>query len=1056
MKNFLVITFLLSYVFTAFAGKNISIPTHAGKKVMKNWKADSTALKMAKKTGSLKYFAAFSAPIDNKMLVSFQDAGIRILGSAGQIDSKFVYTIIIPPAIDSAIDLLRTQNTFWNLEPVLSADKIDKNVRKKVNQHKAKGEFVDLLVYLENQFTKKTVGELKRLSAKVSEYPEGYNCYRISIVSDNVDAVSSLDEVREIVEYREKQYTIHDARELTNVNALQGATITKMIPPSTTWLNGEQNTGDSVWICINESGSNQHRDFYELTSSGDTVPRTINPASFGLSDHGTHVAGIAAGNGWQSHLAHFITADTNHWRGVAPKALVIPSGEEGDVNNHSFIEWSDGFYNSTSNSHDSRLSNHTAGSTNNNVGVFATANNGSSAQYGVQRGYYSLLVNNKNGIKVGACEKRRAKIASFSSIGPTRDGRVGPDVVAPGTGAFDLVYEIEIDSIALSNNGIKASWNFADAAPTWGVTSDLWQIWDLDHSYGTLKFKSRAGGYLWSDNIFPASTVVCDSTDTLFLRVKAIETVTGIPEKMVVRLFMKRPQDSYNYDDKRRINFSIDFAITADGNWHDVAIPLLDSNLTKQGDLGWMENPDDTIERLRLDWGVTHSGVVSTVGNNGKNNYEAWTGTSMACPHVSGIVALMLQKYRNTVLIPRNISSGTNLNIHDNPFWNSTARAIVVHTATDMVDTLGVSGQSYVNPDFYYKAGIALPSIYTEGPDWVSGFGLVNALKAVEYVDTTRIIEDTINQAITKLKKIHVSDSIANLRVTLCWDDPANVLTSEADAYRCKLVNNLDLYLRHVSTGQIVRPWVLDHNGMHADTIPADGLDSITPEMILNRRAFRGIDTVNNLEVVDINNPDTGIWEVYIVPQSITVDQSSAAGINQEYSLVSDIPFLPPPPPPDTVGAVMGFEVPSLWQFIAGTGTLSSHTSPKTQGNASMQIQGNGYQQIQSVPLNTTHLSEMNKIKVDLYVGNIQPNPYWIGEAQLFVHCPSAGLFNRYVGQVELTGLPRDVFNTLTFNLPSNILNALAGNYNDFSFSLSLNTNSGSGPYYFDNMRFSN
>ena len=73
----------------------------------------------------------------------------------------------------------------------------------------------------------------------------------------------------------------------------------------------------------------------------------------------------------------------------------------------------------------------------------------------------------------------------------------------------------------------------------------------------------------------------------------------------------------------------------------------------------------------------------------------------------------------------------------------------------------------------------------------------------------------------------------------------------------------------------------------------------------------------------------------------------------------------------------MGFEISSsvalycrYWYIIA--------VLLQTQGSASMQIQGNGYQQILSAPLNTTHLAEKNKVKVDLYVGNTQPNPYWI------------------------------------------------------------------------------
>ena len=224
------------------------------------------------------------------------------------------------------------------------------------------------------------------------KYTVGYNCYRISIVPQNVEVIASLDYVREIVDYREKLFTMQDARELTNVNALQGASITKTHPPTAAWLNGVQHTGDSIRICINESGSNKHTDFYEVNQFGDTVIRTPDTTSWGLRDHGTHVAGIAAGNGWRSHLTHFITADTIHWRGVAPKAMVIPGGDSGDVNNHSFAEgwFGESYYIWRSRSYDDMLSNHTLSSTNNNVGVF-TANNGTKAQYGTQRGYYSHL-----------------------------------------------------------------------------------------------------------------------------------------------------------------------------------------------------------------------------------------------------------------------------------------------------------------------------------------------------------------------------------------------------------------------------------------------------------------------------------------------------------------------------------------------------------------------------------------------------------------------------------------------------------------------------------------
>jgi hypothetical protein len=155
-----------------------------------------------------------------------------------------------------------------------------------------------------------------------------------------------------------------------------------------------------------------------------------------------------------------------------------------------------------------------------------------------------------------------------------------------------------------------------------------------------------------------------------------------------------------------------------------------------------------------------------------------------------------------------------------------------------------------------------------------------------------------------------------------------------------------------------------------------------------------------------------------------------------------------------TAEFTMGFEEPTLWSFVEGSGTLTK-ASKKTQGKASIKIEGNGWQKIKCVNLKTTEINETSSaLKFDLYIGATQPNPDWVGQTQLTVNCPSAGIYNRYIGAVELRSLPRDVFSTITFTLPSAVMNVLAGNYSDFSFAVSLNTNAGSGPYYIDNMRF--
>jgi hypothetical protein len=158
---------------------------------------------------------------------------------------------------------------------------------------------------------------------------------------------------------------------------------------------------------------------------------------------------------------------------------------------------------------------------------------------------------------------------------------------------------------------------------------------------------------------------------------------------------------------------------------------------------------------------------------------------------------------------------------------------------------------------------------------------------------------------------------------------------------------------------------------------------------------------------------------------------------------------------PSTIDQIMGFEDASQWNFIFGsTGTLSNSTVT-TGGLSSMQVAGNNFQHIRSIDINTDDFSTVtNKLAFDLFIGNNQPNQSWVGQVQLTINCPSAGINNQFIGAVELSGLPQNQFNTMTFNLPSNVINAMNGSYSDFSFSLELNTNSGSGPYYFDTMRF--
>lgn len=158
---------------------------------------------------------------------------------------------------------------------------------------------------------------------------------------------------------------------------------------------------------------------------------------------------------------------------------------------------------------------------------------------------------------------------------------------------------------------------------------------------------------------------------------------------------------------------------------------------------------------------------------------------------------------------------------------------------------------------------------------------------------------------------------------------------------------------------------------------------------------------------------------------------------------------------PDSTSLMMDFEDASLWSMIWTSGVLKDEFSIRSAGNASLQIQGNYYQQIKSIDVSTASLQPVsNKIALDVFIGGIQNNQWWIGQVQLLVNCPSAGIYNQYIGHAELTGQPLDQFSTFEFNIPPNIMQVLNDTYEDFSFSIAFNTNAGTGSYYLDKLRF--
>jgi len=106
------------------------------------------------------------------------------------------------------------------------------------------------------------------------------------------------------------------------------------------------------------------------------------------------------------------------------------------------------------------------------------------------------------------------------------------------------------------------------------------------------------------------------------------------------------------------------FNSVANASWQETKIALGASS-TRQMNGGWVDG--DTLVYLRVDFSHNNAEGINTLHYDSCSDYIGTQGTSEASPHVAGIAALMLQKYRDLILRPWNQRTGQTLNIHNNP-----------------------------------------------------------------------------------------------------------------------------------------------------------------------------------------------------------------------------------------------------------------------------------------------------------------------------------------------------------------------------------------------------
>lgn len=856
------------------------------------------------------YWCALTAVMTNNLYDQLQSLHVES-NCYGKYKGGYVYHLHIDTAFNTVLSVLQNSGIFVALEPVNTQDKVEEAVwtQRAISLHDSLNQTVRAVIMFWHDLAPE---EIVMLTAGLvdsliyTDSPAKYFFVDAIATNSNLCALAQHDEIKSITLWKPKELITYYARELTNVNKVQKDYFQPVENPSTDWMVDVPYTGDSIWFGNGETNSNgyKHIDFFEYDPvTGDTILRensadksTWESPQFTFTYHGLMTAATAVGNGWASiHSSNYPTTEFLKWRGVAPKAMILTQDYTADVNNRSFTE-GECYYTGISSTADKLTSKHMAGSdTYNNIIVTGPGNNGVKNQYYSQKGYYSVTACSKNTINAGAVEKMGPEIvkAEFSGIGPTPDGRIKPDVMTPGTRFDRIWWHFEIDSIAIVNSGtVKYVWHFGDGEPTWGIHEEAYRIHYREHSNGTLKFVSSNMGCLFSDSL--TTPIISHPKDTLVIRWRIQhDNHPSSPSGFNVYVLWKRPQDDY----AKKVNglfYSSYFYVKNNNSMHDLRIPIGDTTVIAYENGPW-GTPEEEVVSIRFGFHDSTAGLTVCKDDitNTQNEYRAANGCSISSPFCAGIACLMLQKYRDDVLRPFNISVGKDsLNIHDNPIWNSTARGILIHTAVDMVDTIGISGFEY-NPEFYDK-GDTSKVIYGVGPDWATGWGFVDAQKALEYVDTTRFREKTVSNDDSVSCFFFVPRQTDSCRVTLCWDDPENPNYDTNATFEQKLINDLDLYLRHVATQNRALPWVLDHSWMSSGSMPSDGIDrNVTRQGIIDNPAYKGKDTLNNVEVVDMKYPESGLWQIVVKGSAIAQDQNpKLSGLNQDLSLIFDFPLI--------------------------------------------------------------------------------------------------------------------------------------------------------------------
>ncbi|MCK5038292.1 MAG: S8 family serine peptidase, partial [Thermoplasmata archaeon] len=277
-----------------------------------------------KATNNDKYIVQFNGPIDSAWTQELRGMGLRV----HQYVEDYAYVVTMDSSMRSTVEALPNVGWVGVYQP---AYKVDYILDDKVGM-------VDLTVY-SFEDTPALANKLKNFGTVV-EIQKELNKVLVTVDADNIPAIAQLNDVKEVYFRAEYQTLNNRAGEVEGNHYLWDTTLSGL-PIIITGLGIRVGIADTGWD--NGDTTNGHWDF----TRGPLGSRMAGADAEGSGDeHGTHCAGIVAGNGYcmeeflgldNMNQVYFESAASNPagmgdlqgFAGVAPEATVEARGPLG-------------------------------------------------------------------------------------------------------------------------------------------------------------------------------------------------------------------------------------------------------------------------------------------------------------------------------------------------------------------------------------------------------------------------------------------------------------------------------------------------------------------------------------------------------------------------------------------------------------------------------------------------------------------------------------------------------------------------------------------------------